>query len=77
MLDWQLVRWLGFLFLEYHGSNSSSRRLDYEFSNNLVLIIDGTGALGRTITKSFVSFNTKTTIASYVIVIISTTYDLF
>jgi hypothetical protein len=23
VLDWQLVRWLGFLFLEYHGSNSS------------------------------------------------------
>ena len=50
--------------MEYHDSSSS--RLKYDFSNKVVLITGGTGALGRAITKSFVASNAARTITSYI-----------
>ena len=50
--------------MEEDSSNNSPR---YDFSNKVVLITGGTGALGRFITKAFLVSNVTTTIATYII----------
>jgi NAD(P)-dependent dehydrogenase (short-subunit alcohol dehydrogenase family) len=41
-------------------------RLKYDFSNRIVLVTGGTGALGRTITKAFIA-SSATVISSYIV----------
>jgi NAD(P)-dependent dehydrogenase (short-subunit alcohol dehydrogenase family) len=40
--------------------------LKYDFSNRVVLVTGGTGALGRAVTKAFITSNAKL-ISSYVV----------
>jgi NAD(P)-dependent dehydrogenase (short-subunit alcohol dehydrogenase family) len=44
----------------------ANNRLKYDFSNRIVLVTGGTGALGRTITKAFIASN-ATVISSYIV----------
>src|ERR671924_1932004 len=39
----------------------------YDFSNKVVLITGGTGALGSTVTKAFIASNAMATISTYII----------
>jgi NAD(P)-dependent dehydrogenase (short-subunit alcohol dehydrogenase family) len=41
-------------------------RLRYDFSNRIVLVTGGTGALGRAITKAFITSG-ATVISSYIV----------
>jgi NAD(P)-dependent dehydrogenase (short-subunit alcohol dehydrogenase family) len=52
------------MYVEGHNSSNSTK---YDFSNKVVLITGGTGALGRSITKAFVASNATTTIVTYII----------
>ena len=53
--------------MELGGSSINNNSTKYDFSNKVVLITGGTGALGRSITKAFLVSNATTTIATYVI----------
>lgn len=39
--------------------------MKYDFSNKVIVITGGTGALGRVLTKSFLNYNSKTIIVTY------------
>ncbi len=39
--------------------------MKYDFSNKVIVITGGTGALGRVLTKSFLKYNTKTIVVTY------------
>ena len=45
--------------------NNHSNNIKYDFSNRIVLVTGGTGALGSSITKAFVESN-ATVISSYI-----------
>ena len=45
--------------------NNHSNNIKYDFSNRIVLVTGGTGALGNSITKAFVESN-ATVISSYI-----------
>ena len=39
--------------------------MKYDFSDKVIVITGGTGALGRVLTKSFLNYNPKTIIVTY------------
>ncbi len=39
--------------------------MKYDFSNKVVMITGGTGALGKVLTKSFLNYNPKAIISTY------------
>jgi len=44
----------------------NENKMNYDFSNRIVLVTGGTGALGRSITSAFIESN-ATVISSYVV----------